>query len=104
MRQVENYEIVLSEDDNKEEKLLLTFSSEDLPHIPQNVTMTSYDYNSHSFKVEFEDSDRWEEVLFPALPLSLEEMLPSFSTILIVSLSDKVEMFSESPLEHINLN
>ena len=97
MRVVENYEIVISGE--QEERLLMTFDWADLPHVPKGVSHVVFDEKSSEFRVTFEDQSRWEEVQFPALPLSLHDMVKQFSSLVVVGLSDKVELFADVALE-----
>lgn len=96
MRTLENYELVVSGED--EEKLLLTFDWGDLVHLPMSATAVTVSANPSQVLVVFEDDQRWEEVVFVNLPLSLHDMMKNFDTIYVVGLSDKVEMFSEVKL------
>lgn len=97
MRTVENYELVLSGEED--ERLLLTFDWVDTPHLPRKVTSVVFDETKSAFQVVFEDASRWEEISFVECPLSLHEMIKQFSKISVVGLSDEnVELFSENTL------
>lgn len=96
MRTVENYELVLSGE--QEERLLLTFDWRDLPQIPRAVSSVVFDEDASEFRITFEDQSHWEEILFPGLPLGLHDMVKQFDRVSVVGLSEEVEMFSEAPL------
>lgn len=97
MRIVENYELVLSGEN--EERLLLTFDWNDVPVLPRIVTSVVFDEDASNFRVTFEDASRWEEVLFADLPKTLHPMVKQFEKISVVGLSDDVELFSEVTLD-----
>lgn len=96
MRTLENYELVVSGE--QEEKLLLTFDWSDLPHLPMGASSVTVASNPSQIVVAFEDDERWEEVAFLNLPLSLQDMMKTFTNIFVVGLSDKVEMFADAKL------
>lgn len=98
MRELENYELVLSGEE--EDRLLLTFDWSDLPNLPKKVSSVVCDTEKAQFRVVFEDDARWEEVHFINLPSSLFDMIRQFQEIHVVGLSDKVELFDQSPLQH----
>lgn len=99
MRQLENYEVVLSGEG--EDRLLLTFDWNDLPNIPKSVSSVVCDKSAAQFRVIFEDDAHWEEVHFVNLPESLFAVVAQFQEVYVVGLSDKVEMFAQSPLQHL---
>lgn len=96
MRTIENYELVVSGEND--EKLLLTFDWADLPQLPRAATQVTLDQEKSRIVVSFEDDKHWEEIEFVALPLSLQDLLRNFDKIFVVGLSDEVEMFSEVAL------
>ena len=97
MRVIENYEIVLSGEE--EDRLLLTFDCADAPHLPRAATATVFDSQKSEIRVVFEDQKHWEEIQFPNLPSTLHDVLRGFEKISVVGLSDQVEIFSETALE-----
>lgn len=99
MRDLENYELVVSGD--TDEKLLLTFDWEDLSNLPRAATSATVDTTSSKIIVVFEDDRRWEEISCLELPGVLQDMMRDFPSIFIVGLSSEVEMFSEVPLTFI---
>ena len=96
MRTVENYELVLSGE--QEDRLMLTFDCADLPNIPPNVSSVSFAPHRADITVTFEDAEHWEEVRFINLPATLHALVGKFKSITIVGLSDKVELMSETTL------
>jgi len=96
MRTVENYELVLSGE--QEDRLLLTFDWSDVSSLPRMVSSVVFDEEAAVFRVTFEDASRWEEILFVDLPITLHTVVKQFDKISVVGLSDDVEVFSEVTL------
>ena len=97
MRVIENYELVISGEEN--DRLLLTFDWSDAPELPRAASATVFDEQKSEFRVTFEDPSHWEEISFPALPATLHHIVKGFDTIFVVGLGDDVEMFSQTSLE-----
>lgn len=97
MRSVINYEIILSGEE--EERLLLTFDWQDLPHLPRNVSGVVFFLEASQFVVTFEDNERWEEICFENTPAALHDVIKNYKEITIVGLSEEVELFASSSLE-----
>ena len=101
MRTIENYELVISGDDD--EKILLTFDWADLPQLPSSAASVQVRKSNSSICVTFEDDKRWEEIEFINLPISLQQMMSEFDKVFVVGLSeDEVEMFAEAPLTFVD--
>lgn len=97
MREIINYELVVSEE--KEERLLLTFSWEEVGSLPLSVTSFLFDKEESKFIVTFEDSKKWEEISFINLPVVLHDVVDKYKKITVVGLSDEVELFSEVKID-----
>lgn len=97
MRTVENYELVLSGE--QEDRLLLTFDWNDVPSLPRTVTSVVFDEDASEFRITFEDASRWEEIAFVDLPATLHPMVKQFKEVSVVGLSDQVELFADVNLE-----
>ena len=97
MREIKNYELILSGE--KDERLLLTFDWNDLPNLPKTASSATINEEQKTIHVIFEDGEHWEEVMFLDLPQTLYDIMKNYENISIIGLSEEVEMHSEINLK-----
>ena len=93
MREVKNYELILSGEND--ERLLLTFDWDDVPNLPESVSTVVLNGEQKTIHVIFEDGEHWEEVMFVNLPQTLYDIMKDYELISIIGLTDEIKMHSE---------